>query len=390
MIRNIRKILLSVIFFIVYTNCSLLCSMKILFVVDNKFDYAHSFFIDQAVELYNRGHNVSIYIPDSVNGAWEYADYFKPIVTWKKYDKNLPPNMPIYDIIFCENGVLGKKMAQIKQVHNDITAKLVTYIIGPDITGNIETSNGLYNQLFKDGDLFLSTCHYVKTKMQVMGVASGKVRVLNPGVDCDLFKFRLRVTDPDKEIQLISVGNFDEINNMECVIRAFSQVVNAYPKSRLTLVGSGTLLPRIQELIKELGLRPFISLTGKLSRNDLINTLSRSHIFLYGSSTQRNGIQQGVADTVKQAMAIGLPIVAAHHGGILDLIQEGVTGMLVSENDCDKLACKIKNLIKFPTSWPKIALQARYKMVNSMNLQDTIDQLEKILLDLIGQGGNIL
>lgn len=386
MIHSIKKILLSVIFLIVYTHCSVLYSMKILFVVDNKFDYAHSFFIDQAVELYNRGHNVSIYIPDSVNGTWEYANYYKPIVTWKIYYKNLPPNISTYDIIFCENGVLGKSMIQIKQARNDITAKLVTYFIGPDITRNIETKNGSYNQLFKDGDLFLSTCHYVKTKLQVLGVASKKVRVLNPGVDCDLFKFRLRVTDPDKEIQLISVGNFDEINNMECVIRAFSQVVKVYSKSRLTLVGSGTLRPQIQELITQLGLHPLISLTGKLSRNDLINTLSRSHIFLYGSSTQRNGIQQGVADTVKQAMAIGLPIVAAHHGGILDLIQEGVTGMLVSENDCDKLAGKIKNLIKFPTSWPKIVLQARYKIVSSMNLRNTIDQLERILLDLVGQG----
>lgn len=384
MLNNIKKIFIFTLLFVGHIFCLKQPTLNILCVVNNTFDYANASFIEQIVGLGDYGHTLSVYIPDCSVGEWDLTENYKSVFDRRIYYSDIPANIMSYDIILCENGVLGKKMIRIKE-EQDIKAKLITFFLGPDITHNGEIKYGSYDQLFTGGDLFLPTCEYVKNKLYSKGLDLNKTHIICPGIDCNKFKFRLQLPDIDKEIRLITVGNFDYVSNIESAIKAFKSIVAVYPKSILTVVGNGKLQQRIIHIIERLGLKNKVKLVGALNQRELINELYQSHIFLYSSSTQKNGVQQGVADTVKQAMAIGLPVVAAHHGGILDLVQDSVTGFLVSENDHDKLAHKTRNLIRYPTKWPKIVLEARYKIAKYMNVQNTCSKLEKILLNLVGK-----
>lgn len=69
--------------------------------------------------------------------------------------------------------------------------------------------------------------------------------------------------------------------------------------------------------------------------------MDQSHIFIAPCVTSQDGNQDAPVNTLKEAMAMGLPVIATHHGGIPELVEDGVSGYLVPERDSQAIANKL-------------------------------------------------
>src|SRR5207248_8009941 len=106
----------------------------------------------------------------------------------------------------------------------------------------------------------------------------------------------------------------------------------------LTIAGEGPLLSQLQNLAHELNIDDHVLFTGFISQEQLRDIYYASHIFLHPSETGADGNQEGVPNSMLEAMASGLPVFATQHGGIPEAIENGLSGVLVPESDYEALS----------------------------------------------------
>src|SRR5205085_583146 len=106
-----------------------------------------------------------------------------------------------------------------------------------------------------------------------------------------------------------------------------------FPRSRFTIAGEGPLLTQLHQVTRQLGVADKVSFTGFLRQEELRELYYASHMFLHPSQTGTDGNQEGVPNSMLEAMATGLPVFATYHGGIPEAIDNGVSGVLVHEQD---------------------------------------------------------
>jgi sugar transferase (PEP-CTERM/EpsH1 system associated) len=175
-----------------------------------------------------------------------------------------------------------------------------------------------------------------------LGIAAGRVRQIYNGVALDLFRERqgprpnlcpAGFLSPDS-IVVGTVGRLAEVKDQLALLRAFAGLAASNGSGaqglRLVIAGEGPLRGALESAIRDLGLNGRVWLAG--DRADIPQVLQCLDIFVLPS------LAEGVSNTILEAMATGLPVVATRVGGNLELVQPGVTGTLVPVSDPDALA----------------------------------------------------
>ncbi len=180
-----------------------------------------------------------------------------------------------------------------------------------------------------------------------VGIASAKIEQVCNGVDT-------RVFHPAKQRQLIAdcpfcapehllvgtVGRLQTVKNQVDLARAFVLALQQHPelalRLRLVLVGDGALLPELRKILRDAGVESLAWLPGE--RTDIAEVLRGLDLFVLPS------LGEGIANTILEAMASGLAVVATNVGGNPELVQHGVNGLLVPAADPQALADAIVKL----------------------------------------------
>lgn len=288
-----------------------------------------------------------------------------------------------YDIIHCQFGVYALKGMVLRDI-GAIKGKLVTSFRGFDISWYVqEYGEQVYNELFKKGDFFLSNCEHFRQRVINLGCDEKKIFVLGSGIDCQRFFFKPRFPASDGKVRIVTTGRLVEKKGIAYSIRAVAKLAKTHPNIEYNIVGDGPLKTEFQNLIEELNVSDQIKLLGWKNQQELIEILDKSHIFVATSVTAEDGNQDAPVNTLKEAMAMGLPVIGTRHGGIPELIEDGVSGFLVPERDVEALAKKIADLSEHPEVWQKMgqagrAYVKRYYDTNKLN-----DQLVQIYQQLL-------
>ena len=127
----------------------------------------------------------------------------------------------------------------------------------------------------------------------------------------------------------------------------------------------------------------FRSFTGFISQEQLREIYYRSHIFLHPSQTGRDGNQEGIPNSMLEAMATGLPVFATEHGGIPEAIENGVSGVLVPERDDVALARALLNAAQDPGLLSRIARAGAEAVKHNFDWAAQAQRLEDIYLRVI-------
>lgn len=177
------------------------------------------------------------------------------------------------------------------------------------------------------------------------GIAHEKMFLMPSGVDIHRFNPCVR----KKEDIVLSVGRFIEKKGHLDTIRAFSFAIKQSNSPwDLHLVGEGALVPQARKLVKELRLEKRVVFHGALSHEGVQGLYERANVYVQNSRRAMDGDEEGVPNVIMEAMAMGLPLVATRHGGIPDIVEDNVSGLLVDEGDVLALADKLARLLGLP------------------------------------------
>ncbi len=172
---------------------------------------------------------------------------------------------------------------------------------------------------------------------------SKMVRICN-GVDTDRFSPNLNIAGGGNKTIIGCVGRLEEVKNHQLLIHAYANVLKQYPSWRdtteLQIVGTGSQLFAINDLISALAISDNVRLLGEQA--DTAPFYKNWHVYCLPS------LAEGISNTLLEAMASGLPVVATAVGGNLDLVSENENGFLVQVDDpqemTDRLICYLGNV----------------------------------------------
>ena len=216
-----------------------------------------------------------------------------------------------------------------------------------------------------------------------LGCDPQKIEIQRTGIPLDEFPFRHRDVPNNGEWRFVQAGRLIEKKGLPVTLRAFSIFCKQYPNATLTIAGEGPLLAELQNLARDLSIADQVSFTGFVSQEQLREIYYRSHIFLHPSQTGGDGNQEGIPNSMLEAMATGLPVFATEHGGIPEAIENGVSGVLVAEGDHEALARALLSAAQDPGSLSRIARCGADAVRQKFDLSNQVQRLEDVYLRMI-------
>jgi colanic acid/amylovoran biosynthesis glycosyltransferase len=251
--------------------------------------------------------------------------------------------LPVPDIVLCHFGPNGDLMARLRKAFN-AAWPVATFFHGYDISVLLDKNGpGVYHRLFRAGDLFLPASGFFRKRLVDLGAPADRTAVQRMGVRAGAWPTR---GVAGREFVLIAVGRLFEKKGFEYAIRAMAQWRRVDPglDAKLIIIGDGPLMNKLYSMIRRLELVGLVHMEGSLPRDKIQEKLLLADAFVLPSVTAEDGDMEASPVAISEAMAAGLPVLATRHGGIPEIVDDEVTGLLVAERDVGALAeamCRI-------------------------------------------------
>ncbi|HNQ12221.1 MAG TPA: glycosyltransferase [Bacteroidia bacterium] len=184
------------------------------------------------------------------------------------------------------------------------------------------------------------------------------------------------------KITFVQISNFQEKKGHEFTIRAFKIVKEKYPDFNWQLIfaGGGMLIDEIKKLVDELNLSDQITFTGFISPSEAQQLLDSANVFVHHSVTSEQGDTEGCTNSIMEAMAMELPVLSTYHGGIPEMMDDGVHGFLLEEKDIEKYSERIYEIRNW--SYKK---ECRDRVLKQFNLGDFVSNLEAHFQNIVSK-----
>src|SRR6266566_7559065 len=239
-------------------------------------------------------------------------------------------------------------------------------------------------QMLKAVQLVLVRSESLRHAVADLGCDLEKIEIQRAGIPLEEFPFRERRWPKSGEWRLVQAGQLIEKKGLPVTLRAFAVFLGKYPNATLTIAGEGAMLGELQQLARELNVEARVSFTGFISQEQLRDIYYRSHIFLHPSQTGHDGNQEGIPNSMLEAMASGLPVFATQHGGIPEAIENGVSGVLVPERDDKALVRALFEAAQDRHFLSRIGRAGAEAVAEKFDQSTQVQRLEDIYLRTIG------
>jgi glycosyltransferase involved in cell wall biosynthesis len=176
----------------------------------------------------------------------------------------------------------------------------------------------------------------------------------------------------DEFIRILNIGKFKKAKNHPLLVDAFSKAYKEMPNLRLILVGDGSLRRKVENQVKKLGLEKAVLFLGW--RSDIPEIITDCDIFVLSSDWEGLGI------VLIEAMASRKPIVATNVGGIPEVVEDGVTGILVPPRNPEALAKAILRLAKDDKLRKEMGERGREKAIKEFDIKIAVNNYERLYL----------
>lgn len=280
-----------------------------------------------------------------------------------------------FDVVHCQFGSLALPIIEFRKA-GLMQGRLVTHFRGVDISSFVrESGEDVYDEVFATGDYFLANCGFFRDKAIALGCPDTRIASHGSGIDLSAFPYRGVTRAEGGRTELISAGRLVEKKGLGHAIQAVAQLVRKGRRVHYTIIGDGPERPRLEALAVELGVAEQVTFLGWRTHTEISQLLAQAHLFLAPCQTAANGNQDAPVNTLKEAMAIGLPVIASRHGGIPELVEHGVSGTLVPERDAAALAAAIDQMLAAPNTWPSIARAGRASVERLYDMNQLNDEL---------------
>lgn len=200
-----------------------------------------------------------------------------------------------------------------------------------------ESYDDQMRELLRTVPLVLARSRSLFDALAHWGCPREKMRLNRTGIPLDAYPFTQRPMPTDGSWRFVQACRLIEKKGLRTALRAFAKFHAKHPRARFTIAGDGPMRKELIALAAELGVADAVEFCGFLSQQKLAELYAQSHVFVHPSEMPPDQNQEGVPNSMLEAMATGLPVVATTHGGIPEAVTHERTGLLVAERDDEAL-----------------------------------------------------
>jgi len=174
---------------------------------------------------------------------------------------------------------------------------------------------------------------------------------------------------------ILAVGRWDpseRYKGADTLIFAMPELLQSIPDAVLVLVGEGGDRPRLEQLARQQGISARTFFLSNLSQQALFGCYARCDVFALPSAGE------GFGFVFLEAMAHAKPVIGGAHGGTLDIIQHGVTGMLVPHGDGKLLSDALKTLLTDKARAAEMGERGRARIATTYTFDRFAEQLQTL------------
>lgn len=251
-----------------------------------------------------------------------------------------------------------------------------------------DTALKLYNRLnylvLRFFDKILAVSEGIKEQLVRNGVPESSLEVVLNAVQMDsdtesLLRHRkekreLFCTD-ENDFLIGYIGRLSKEKGIRYLIEACAKLDKVGLPLKVLVIGDGPQRDDLEKLAQKNGLQNKVFFLGFLS--DVENWMPAIDVFVLPSLTE------GTPMALLEAMAMGVPVVATNVGGVPDIINNGVNGILVESQDSDNLARTLNDLFQHPREMKIMSDNARETIKNQFNVYNWCRSIEKQYYSLI-------
>ncbi|SJM92832.1 TIGR03088 family PEP-CTERM/XrtA system glycosyltransferase [Crenothrix polyspora] len=221
--------------------------------------------------------------------------------------------------------------------------------------------------------------HYLAAQV---GVTKSRISQIYNGVDTERFHpTNNKPCDilPDafmgaNKLVVGTVGRLQAVKDQATLIRAFADLLNQSPewvnRVYLAIVGAGPLFDELSKLVDTLGISKNVWLPGKT--DNVADILKAFDIFVLPS------LSEGISNTILEAMATGLPVLATAVGGNVELVKPGYNGQLFSAGDSSALRDLIAAYVTDDVLRKQHGMAARQVALTQFSLNAMVSAYQKV------------
>lgn len=210
------------------------------------------------------------------------------------------------------------------------------------------------------------------------GCPREKIRLNRTGISLDGIPVVRREAPADGAWNCVQASRLIEKKGLVTTLHAFAKFAAHWPRATLTFAGDGPLLDRAWATALDLKIGPQVKFTGFLRQSELRALYGKADLFLHPSETGADGDQEGVPNSILEAMAGGTPALATRHGGIPEAIEHGISGLLVAERDHEALAREMLALAADPARYTAMSEAAAARVAQLFDIRSTAAAIEAI------------
>lgn len=324
--------------------------------------YSGNFLRDEGIDIYASsfaGKSKLLY-PFAINELWKLIKEYKPDIMHAHYASSY--------------GLLGA----LSRFHPFILS-----VWGSDVF-DFPNISPIHKAIFKfnlmKADRICSTSHIMKE--EIKQYTNKHIAIIPFGIDLNLFK-PLSVHDifSVNDIIIGTVKALEKKYGIEYLIEAFfilRQRIKEYPV-KLLIVGKGSLDAKLKAKVKDLGIEGETVFTGFIQPAEIPFYQNALSIAVFPSID--NSESFGVAAV--EAMACEKPVIASDVGGLPEVIENNVTGLIVPPANAEKLADAVEILVRDEQLRIKLGKQGRERVEKLYNWKDNLDSMIRMYEELI-------
>lgn len=260
--------------------------------------------------------------------------------------------------------------------------RVVTTLHGTDITlvGNDPSYAPLTQFVISASDAATAVSHWLAEETRARfcpGMTSGcDIQVIPNFVDTE--RFRPGLGKPQDGPSVVHVSNFRPVKRVPWLMRAFALATEG-KRATMTLVGDGPDQAECRRLATTLGVEDRVVFLGL--RDALPELLAPADVYANSSREESFGL------SALEAMACGTPVVGTDAGGVREVVEHGVSGLLAAPEDLEGYAANLRALLFGEADTEAMGRTAREQAVERFRIDRVIGRYESMYRGVLGQDG---
>jgi colanic acid/amylovoran biosynthesis glycosyltransferase len=231
-------------------------------------------------------------------------------------------------------------------------------------------------------DLFLARSQTLSDELLARGCPAEKIRLTRTSVPLPEWAGPLQLV-AGQPVRLLQACRFIEKKGLDVAVAAVGQLVAAGHDVTLDLAGDGPEREALQAQAKQLGIADRVRFLGFLPNQALLDLLPEYSLFLHPSRDTATGDREGIPNSMLEAMACGVPVVATAHSGIPEAVTDGQEGLLIAQNDVAGLVRAIASMTSDGARYQRMSAASRQRIEAQFSSRLAIEELERAYQDAI-------